>query len=265
VTPDTDEDDGAETEEEEDGHDECHTPWSESQYNPDRNPNGLNFDSDGEPLISESDDEQAMLGEEDDDTSEDENEAHTSEDENGAYTSSSVSAPTGSVNTSRVNMQVRYAFSLSEGYRNGIDAHVMDAYGLRMDCLDYHRMELESMLYPNVVSDPPTQDQIRLKAHLEHREDRARLTRITSERLLRLPSTVPSIRAEIKAEKLAADEARRMCRQEYRRCTGLLTPSAPSNNIPPDINHSAEDYHMDELQMESSENPPLTQKHHQHS
>jgi hypothetical protein len=60
VTPDTDEDDGAETEEEEDGHGECHTPWSESQYNPDRNPNGLNFDSDGEPLISDSDDEQLV-------------------------------------------------------------------------------------------------------------------------------------------------------------------------------------------------------------
>jgi hypothetical protein len=152
VTPDTDEDDGAETEEEEDGHDGCHTPWDESQYNPDRNPNGLNFDSDGEPLISDSDDEQAMLGEEDDDTSEDENDAHTPKDENDAYTSSSVSAPTGSINTSRMNMQVRYAFSLSEGYRNGIDAHVMDTYCLRMDCLDYHRMELE--LYPIIAFHP---------------------------------------------------------------------------------------------------------------
>lgn len=250
-----DDDDGAETEEEEDGHGDSHTPWSESQYNPDRNPNGLNFDSDGEPLISDSDDEQAMLDEEDDDTSEGENDALASEDESDAYTSSSVSAPTSTITTSRMNMQVRYAFSVSEGYRNGIDAHVMDTYGLRMDGMDYHRMELQSMLYPhNVVSDPPTLSQIRLKAHLEHREDRARLSRITSERLLRLPSTVPSMRAEITAEKLAADEVRRRCRDEYRRCAGILTPpSTPSNSIPPDIDHSAEDYDMDDVQMESRE------------
>jgi hypothetical protein len=206
-----------------------------------------------------------MLDEEDDDTSEDENDARTSEDENGACASSSVSAPTPSgVNASRVNVQVRCAFSSSEGHRNGIDAHVLDTRGLRMDCLDYHRMELQSMLHPHdVVSDPPTQDQDCLKAHLEHRENRARLTRITSERLLRLPSTVPSVRAESQAEKLAAGEVRRRCREECRRCAGLLTPtshntSAPSNSIPPDLNHSAGDYHVDEVQMESSENLPLS-------
>jgi len=232
---DINDDDGAETEEEEDGHDESHTPWSESPYNPD-------FAPEVEDLVSDSDDT-SELDEDDANTSEDEYD-NVSEDD--AHVSSSIPA----LDTSHMNMQARHAFSESDGYRNGLDVNIYDSYGLRMDCMDYHRMELQTMLFPhNVISDPPTRDQVRRKAHLEHREDRANLMRINSERLLGLPSTTRSMRTVIQAEKLAADEVRRRCREEYQRCAGLLgsttnNTSATSQGIPPDLNHSAEDYQM---------------------